>query len=142
VALRAEDVDVCECGVVGVGYCCCCCGCRCGWVSSRIAGRRLGRGCAGRDDMGTEDVGETGNGEAAVCVEDDGGSGFVGGRADYAAGEEVVEELRFAGAGFKGCEFDGGWVSRTGRLSGTCWTCGGDILRCCWGGEEEVGDVV
>jgi len=82
--------------------------------------------------MGADDVGEAGDREPAVCVEDDGGGGFVRGSADYAASEEVVEELGLAGAGFQGCELDGWWVSRTGRLSGTCWTGRGGILRWWW----------
>jgi len=53
-----------------------------------------------------DDVCKAGYGEATVCVENDGGGGFVGRCADYAASEEVVEELGFAGARFEGRELD------------------------------------
>ena len=82
--------------------------------------------------MGADDVGEARDRETAVCVEDDGGGGFVRGGANDTASQEVVEELGFAGAGLERGELDGGWVSRARSLPGAGWTGRAGILRCWW----------
>lgn len=63
------------------------------WVG--IDGRVGGVRAACADDESLDDFSKTSNGTAAVCIEEDGGCGFVLGCADNAAREEMVDQVSF-----------------------------------------------